>query len=108
MVEARHLGDKMKSRLQTGSQEGVLVAGEKRLEIQRRLNISCSEIARLECELYHISIMKKKTLPKADALIKDVLRIYKIIQPYSKLIEKYEKLSKYPESDENYLKLEKK
>lgn len=31
-------------------------------------------------------------MPKDDRLIKEVIRIYKIIHPFSKLIEKYEKL----------------
>ena len=110
VLEGRRLSDlaALMSRLQSGWAEGALNAGENRLDIQRRLNMSWSDLAKFECELYHISLMQKKTLPKAARFVKDVLRIYKTISPYSKLIEKYEKLLKHPESDEYYLNMEKK
>jgi len=84
----------MRSFLQPGRSdtEGAIKVGLKRLEIERRHNVSWSDIAQLECEIFQISLMKKNTMPKDDRLIKDIIRIYKIIHPYSNLIEKYEKL----------------
>ena len=106
VLEGRRLSDEVTAQLRTRRSERALAAGEKRLEIQRQLNISWGDLASLESELFHISLMKKKTLPRASRLIKDAIRIYKIIKPFSKVIEKYEMLLKHPEMDEYYFRLE--
>jgi len=106
VMEGRRLNDTIKSLIQSDRLDEALKVGEKRLEIQRQLNMSWGQCASLECALFHLAIRKKETLSRAEQYIQSALKVFRIIRPFSKLIEKYEMLLKHPEMDEYYLKLE--
>ena len=84
--------------------EEALEAGDKLLDIYRRLNVSWESLGRMKYLLFEVAIWKSKTLPKAKEYLRLALVLYRTMCPYSeKCTKKYEKLLEHPEKHPNYL-----
>jgi len=103
VMEGRRLNDDIQFLADRANTEEALLAGEKLLDIYRKLNLSWTQRASINFDLFQISLMKRKTFSKAQRYIKVTLQIYKAICPNSKFTKRYERLQKRPESDEHYL-----
>jgi len=83
--------------------EEALEAGDKLLDIYRRLNVSWESLGRMKYLLFEVAIWKSKMLPKAKEYIRSALVLYRKMCPYSeKYTKKYEKLLEHPEKHPNY------
>lgn len=88
--------------------EEALAAGEKLLDIHRRLNLSMVYRALTEYLLFQIAVMKSETLPRAKEYIRSAVELFRKICPFSESqTKKYEKLLEFPESHPNYKKIDK-
>ena len=84
--------------------EEALAAGDKLLDIHRRLNVSWVSLGNTYYNLFRVAVAKTETLPRAKEYIQSAVEIFGNICPYSeKLTETFEKLFEHPESDPNYL-----
>lgn len=88
--------------------EGTLTVGEKMLDIHRRLNISWAYRARVEYRLFKMAVQKSEFLPRAMEHIRSATELFRNVCPYSERhTKKYEKLLAHPETDSNYLLIDK-
>jgi len=88
--------------------EEALTAGEKLLDVHRRLNVSCVDRGFTEFRLFQIAVQKSETLPRAMKHLRSAAELFGKICPYSeRLTKKFEKLLKHPELDKNYLLVDK-
>jgi len=77
------------------------------LDIQKRLHSSWVCLAGTEFYLFQVALRKKKTMTKAGPHIRAVVDVYKTISPYSEKTQKYERILNHPDTDGNYLIMEK-
>lgn len=103
VMEGRRLNDEIQFQADRGNTEAALMAGEKLLEIHGKFNLSWTQRASINLDLFRISLMKRKTLARADRYIQATLQVYKAICPYSKFTQNFERLQKRPDMDEHYL-----
>jgi len=86
----------------------ALDAGDKLLDIQRRLNISWVYRGLTEYNLFRIAVMKSETIPRAKQYIQSAVELFRNICPYSKeLTKSMEKLLEHPETEPDYLRIDK-
>ena len=84
--------------------EEALAAGDKLLDIHRRLNISWAQRALAENLLFKVAAAKSMFLPRAMKHIRAATEILQKICPFSESItKKCEKLLEQPETYEGYL-----
>jgi len=84
--------------------EQALAAGNKLLDIYRRLNASWFYRGYREYLLFQLAIRKSETLPRAKQYIQSAVELFRNICPYSERYTKtFEKLLDHPETDPNYL-----
>ena len=77
--------------------EEALAAGEKVIDILRRLNVSWQAIGLVNYNLFCIAVRKSDTLPRAKEYIQSAVDIYRKICPYSeKLTKTFEKWLQFP------------
>jgi len=85
--------------------EEALAAGEKALDIHRRLNVSWLVQCNVNYNLFCVAVMKSETLPRAKEYIRWIVELFRKICPYSeKLTKSMEKLLDHPETEPNYLR----
>jgi len=86
--------------------EEALVAGEKLLDIHRRLNVSWIYVCITNFNLFRVAVMKSELLPRAKQYIRSAAELFGKICPYSeRQTKKCEKLLVHPETDPNYMKM---
>jgi len=68
--------------------EEALAAGDKLLDIQRRLNNSWTSGAITEINLFNIAVKKLETLPRAQDYIRSAFELFRNICPYSENMTK--------------------
>ena len=86
----------------------ALAAGDKLLAVHRRLDISWVHRAYADYNLFRVAILKSETLPRANEYIRSAVDLFRKICPYSeKLTKKFERLMEHPETDPNYLAIDK-
>ncbi len=91
--------------LRTGE---ALAAGEKLLDIQRRLNVSLVHIGFAYVYLFRIAVCRSETLPRAKEYMRLAAELFRNISPYSEERTKaYENLFGHPETDSCYLIIDK-
>ena len=77
--------------------EEALAAGEKLLDIQRRLNISWTSVGITEINLFNIAVKKSETRSRAEQYIRSAVELFRNICPYSENMTKgMERLLKHP------------
>ena len=82
----------------------ALAAGEKLLDIHRRLNITWAYLGHTYYLLSEVAVAKSELLPKANEYIRSAVELFRKICPYSEMkTKKYEKLMEHPETSPNYL-----
>jgi len=87
--------------------EEALAAGDKLLDIYRRLNASWIYRCHAEYLLFRIAVCKSETLTRAKNYIRSVVELLRKICPYSESkTKKYEKLLEHPETDPNYMRID--
>jgi len=87
--------------------EEALEAGDKLLDIHRRLNISWEYICNMNVFFFKLAVMKSELLPRATDYLKSAVELYRKMCPYSeKYTKKYEKLLENPEKDPDYSKID--
>ena len=84
----------------------AIAVGEKLRPIQRHLNVSWNQRAKLDHYLYRLAIWSKKTLAKSDQFIRSELNIFRNITPYSENVKKIEWMMHRPEQHSEYLKMD--
>ena len=88
--------------------EEALAAGEKLLDVYRRLNVSWVYRGFTEFNLFRIAVMKKETLPRAKQYIQSAVELFRKICPYSeKLTKSMEQVLEHPETEPDYMLIEK-
>jgi len=88
--------------------EEALAAGDELLDIYRRLNASSIYRSHAEVLLFRAAVTKSEFLPKAMQYIRPAVEFFQKICPYSECLTKtYEKLLEHPETDPNYMKIDK-
>ncbi len=107
VLEGRKINAKIDDCAGKGWIEDALEFGEKMLDIQKRLHSSWVCLAGTEFYLFQVALRKKKTMTKAGPYIKAVVDVYKTISPYSEKTQKYERILNHPDTDGNYLIMEK-
>lgn len=107
VLEGRKLDKEMKALAEKGWTEDALLAGEKLVDIQTTLNVSWLDKARTNFFCFQIALQRRKTLQRARKHIQAAYDVYKTICPYSENTLKYERLLDHPETDDNYLCMEK-
>jgi len=86
----------------------ALAAGDKLLDIYRRLNLSWEYRGYTEFHLFQVSIQKSGTIPKAMEYIRSAIQLFGNICPYSERItKKFENMMQDPESLPHYLLIDK-
>lgn len=84
--------------------EEALNAGEKLLDIHRRLNVSWINQGFTQYLLFRIAVQKSETIPRAKEYIRSAIELFGNICPYSERItKKFEELLEHPEMDPNYM-----
>ena len=84
--------------------EEALAAGEKLLDIYRRLNVSWVYRSYTEFILFQTAIADSAMLPRANEYVRSAVELFRNICPYSeRLTKKYEKLMEHPEMHSNYM-----
>jgi len=87
--------------------EEAVVAGEKLLNVHRRLNISWIYRGYTDYILFLIAIRKLDTLPRAKEYIRSAVELFRNICPYSERLTKtYEKLLEHPETHPNFMMMD--
>ena len=87
--------------------EEALDAGDKLLDIYRRLNLSWIYRGHTEHTLFHFAVRKSETLPRAKQYIRSAFELFSKICPYSeRLTKKFEKLMDHPETDPKYMMMD--
>jgi len=87
--------------------EEVLAAGDKLLDIHRRLNVSWIYRGFTEHILFLQAIRESVTLPRAKEYIRSAVELFRNICPYSeKLTKTYEKLMEHPEAHPNFMMMD--
>jgi len=87
--------------------EEALAAGEKLLDIHRRLNISWIYRGVAEYLLFQVAVTNSKFLPRAMEYIRSAVKLFENICPYSdRHTKKYRKLLEKPESNRNYMMMD--
>ena len=88
--------------------EEALVAGEKLLDIHRRLNVSWIYEGGTNFNLFRVAVRKSETLPRAKDYIRSAAELFGKICPYSESqTKKFEKLLEHPETDPDYMLIDK-
>jgi len=78
--------------------EEALAAGEKLLDIQRRLNISWTSVGITEINLFNIAVQKSETRSRAEQYIRSAVELFRNICPYSENMTKVmERLPEHPD-----------
>jgi len=91
--------------LKTGE---ALVAGEKLLNIHRRLNIFWEALGQTYFLLFEVAVQRSEFLPRAMEYLGSAAELFRKICPYSEeRTKKFEKLIEHPETHRNYLKIDK-
>lgn len=106
VLEGRRISEEMDILAGRGWIEDALLVGEKLLDIHARLNVSWLSKAGAAFYCFQIALRKRKTLERAKVYIRTVYDIYRTICPYSEYTEKYERMLNHPETDGNYLSME--
>ena len=106
VLEGRRINNEMDVLAGKGWLEEALLKGEKLTEIQRRLNVSWLCRAGTHFYCFQIAVRSRKTLGRASKYMEQVLESYRVICPYSEYTSKYERMLKYPETDGNYLSMD--
>jgi len=84
--------------------EEALAAGDKLLDIHRRLNISWIYRGFTYSILFRIAISRSELLPRAKEYIRSAVEIFSQIFPYSeKHTLLFKQMLERPETDSNYL-----
>jgi len=105
--EGRHLHGTVRTLARQGKIEEALAAGEKLLDIHRRLNKSWFYRSQAEYLLFKVSVTMSKMLPRAKEYIRSAAELFGKICPYSERFTKtYERLIKHPEEDPDYLQID--
>jgi len=85
----------------------ALAAGEKLLDIHRRLNVSWVYRGYAYFNLFHTAAMKSETLPRAKEYIQSAEKLFRKICPYSeRLTKKCEKLLEHPEMNPFFMAID--
>lgn len=92
--------------LKTGE---ALAAGEKLLDIHRRLNLSLEPLnGDTYFLLFKIAVQRSEFLPRAMEYLRSAAELSRKICPYSEMhTKKFERLMEHPETHPNYLKIDK-
>ncbi len=105
--EAKQIRETLLDLVNRYKTEEALVAGERLLDIHRRLDTSWVYPAFMGFRLFQIAVRKSVLLPRAKDHIRSAVELFRKICPYSeKLTKKYEKLLDRPETDRNYLMID--
>lgn len=108
VIEGRRIKAKIDVMAGRGWTEDALEAGDKLMDIQRRLGVSWICQMSTQLYLFQIALRTLKTLDKAERYIQAVHSVYSVICPYSESTTiKYERMLTHPETDGNYLIMEK-
>ena len=84
--------------------EEALAAGEKLLDVYRRLNVSWVYRGITEFNLFRVAVMKTETLPRAKQYIQSAVELFRKICPYSeKLTKSMEQFLEHPEMEPDYM-----
>jgi len=107
-LEGRKMYTTVRTLVREHKIEEALDAGEKLLGIYRSLNLSWIYRAHTEHLLFRIAVRKSETLPRAMEFIRSAAELFDKICPYSERVTKmFEKLWKNPETDPDYLAIDK-
>jgi len=102
VADGKELDTRMDVYVMRGRIEEALEAGNKLLEIQRKLNVSWTCRAEMELQLFKIAVRSSKTMEKRGEHIEAALEIGSTVCPYSEVTKKYEKFANHPETAEYY------
>jgi len=84
--------------------EEALAAGEKLLDIHRRLNVSCVDRGFTEFRLFQKAVQKSETFSRAMKYLRSATENFRMIVFIRRgSLKQFEKLLKHPELGENYL-----
>ena len=87
--------------------EEALEAGEKLLDIHRRLNVSWVYRGYAYFNLFHTAVMKWETLPRAKEYIQSAVNLFRNICPNSeRLTKKCEKLLEHPDTNPFFMAID--
>ncbi len=104
VLEGRQLYETVEALTYQFKVKEALEAGDKLLDIYRRLNLSWEYLGRAEFSLFQIAIQKSEFVPRAKEYIRSAAELFGKICPYSeRLTKKYEKMLEHPEEQSNYL-----
>ena len=104
VLEGRQLYETVEALTYQFKVKEALDAGDKLLDIYRRLNVSWIYRGHTEHTLFHIAVHKSETLPRAKQYIRSAFELFSKICPYSeRLTQKFEWLLEHPEEDPNYM-----
>ena len=88
--------------------EEALYAGEKLLDIYRRLNIFWVYQGLMDYNLFRIAVARSKTLPRAKKYIQSAVELFRKICPYSEELTGFMgELLDHPETESDYLLIDK-
>ena len=102
--EGRQLTTTMMNLHRQHKTEEALAAGEKVMDIHRRLNVSWTYLAIMGVNLFMIASSRSDTFPRAKEYILSTVELFRKMCPYSeKRTKAYEKLLEYPEKTDEFL-----
>ena len=88
--------------------EEALTAGDKLLDVYRRLNVSWAYRGIATYDLFGVAVMKSEFLSRAMEYIRSAAELFGKICPYSEdSTKKFEKMFQHPEMHPNYMKIDK-
>ncbi len=83
--------------------EEALAAGDKVIDIHKRLNVSWWALGSTYYNLFRMGICSARTLPMAKEYLRSAVELFRKICPYSeKQFKVYEKLLEHPDLHPNF------
>ena len=88
--------------------EEALAAGDNLLNVHRCLNLSWMYLGITMFDLFQIAVQKSEYLPRAKDYLRSAAELFRKICPYSeKYTKRVEMLLEHPETDPNYMVIDK-
>ena len=103
VIEGRQIQSTITELTNENKIEEALAAGDKVIDIHKRLNVSWSALGNTYYNLFRMGICSSRTIPTAKEYLRSTIELFRKICPYSeKKTKLYEKLLEHPDLHPNF------